>query len=213
MRMKRCVTAVVAVLLITAMLAPAEAFAAPRVLKTTMYESVVKSGNVVYVAGGEGLYKVWLNRNGSKKTSKLLRRYYDPHVPAISYGNMKKHGDYIYVNELSGGTLSNLVRINVKTGKRKWLATSHDGAIDFAIYNNKLYYSYVGSNDWTEKNAVMNLDGTNAKRTTTRVSARHWVSTTRGYYARVTDRGRTVTTYLKTPRGLYKLGSHNKAHY
>ena len=208
---RRMIFAVVA-LLITAMLAPVQTYAAPRVLKTTLYDGVIKSGNVVYVAGGEGLYKVWLNKNGSKNRSKLIYRHIHRFASVSPLSSMKKQGDYIYAVDWYGGSVSDLIRINVKTGKRKWLCRSYDGFYEggYALYNNSIYYGYVGANDYNTVYALMNLDGTRARKTTVRPEARYWVSTTKGYYARITNKGKTITTYLKTPRGLYKLGSHTR---
>ena len=206
--MKKRLITLLMTFIIMALIVPAQAFAAPKVLKTTSYGNVIKSGYTLYVVGGEGLYKVHLNKNGSLKSKKLLRarQVYGTFKP---YTCMKKYGQYIYANEVNSGTTATLVRININNGKRKYLAyTPENGSVPFAIYKNKLYYSYYSWGRNRDMYAVMNLDGSRPRGTTVKPSVRTWASTTKGYYSSIRQSGKTITTYLKTPRGLYKLGSH-----
>ena len=198
---------VIAVVMVITLI-PAQAFAAPKVLKTRSYNGVVKSGLTAYVAGANGLYKVWLNKNGSVRSKKMLRKHLSSGRYSF-YSNMRKQGNFIYLNEMTNGTPANLIRINVNTGKRQYLAHQGDGPFDYAIHKNKIYYKSYDNG----KNYVMNMDGKRKRTTATRVSMSSWASTTKGYYAKITKNGDIVTTYLKTPRGLYKLGTNRASDF
>lgn len=203
------------VLLITVAFLPAEASAASGKVKMTGYNKVLKSGNVVYCAGAEGIYRVGVDTAGKVTGIKLL--YWDESSGEYSYFyGMKLKGKYLYAQYETEGTPYGLCRVHVVTGKCKELASVDcEGSVEYAIKGNKIYYKALGS----KKGRVMNLNGKSKKRTSVRPKMTHKKSNADGYTVIMAeheipcqdeeaDEQYLVTTYLKTPAGTFKLGSH-----
>lgn len=175
------------------------------VSKATMkaYDQVIKSKNTVYCAGAEGLYKVKL-KNGQVASKKIL--YRAETFGAYSYfSGMKKKGGYIYMQESTEGTPFYLCRVRTTSGKHKTLARLNDkGQVIYAIKGKKIYYRDADS---TVKR-VMKLNGKSKKKTSVKAVMKHKKSNASGYSVIMKQKGSKVVTYLKTPKGKFKLGSH-----
>ena len=199
--MKKKITACILVLAVAVAFMPVSAFAASSA-KMTAYDQVVKSGNNVYCAGAEGLYKVKVKK-GKVVSKKILVRAES--FGAYSYfSGMKKKGKYIYMQTSTEGTPIYLDRVKIKTGKIKTLASANDlGGVDYAIKNGKIYYKFERG-----KKKVMKLNGKNNKKTSVKPVTKYKKTNAKGYSVIMKEKGTKVTTYLKTPKGKYKLGSH-----
>ena len=200
--MKKKIAAFVLSLAIAVSFMPANTFAASTA-KMTSYDQVIKSGSTVYCAGAEGIYKVKVKK-GKVVSKKRL-------VDAESFGaysyysGMKKKGKYIYTQSSSEGTLFSLVRVRTSNGKCKTLASANDkGEINYAIKKSKIYYkpSYGGAKK------AMKLNGKNKKKTSVKPVMKHRKSNAKGYKVIMKEKGSRVITYLKTPKGKFRLGSH-----
>jgi hypothetical protein len=56
----------------------------------------------------------------------------------------------------------------------------------------------------------MKLNGKDKKKTSTKPVMKYSKSNAKGYSVVMKEKGRKVITYLKTPKGKFKLGSHVK---
>lgn len=202
--MKKRIAVLMTVALLFIAFVPMKADAAPRYMKTTVYDYVIKSGNTLYCAGAEGLYKVVLNNKGFVIRTTLLHKKMCPYANSF-YKGMKKQGRYIYMQEYTLGTVGYLTRIDITNGRGKWLATSHEGRVDYVLHQNKILfktYEYGGG--------AMNLDGSNKRKSCYTPYLTHWQSTTKGYYMSFSKRNGMINSYLTTPKGTYLLGSHKQ---
>ena len=200
--MKKRLAAFIMALAVAAAFIPVGTMAASSV-KMTAYDQVLKSGSNVYCAGGEGLYKVKV-KNGKVVSKKLLDKA-ETFGAYSYYSGMKKKGKYIYVQSSSEGTIFGLIRVRITDGKVKVLSSQNDkGQIDYVIKKSKIYYKghYGG------KKKVMKLNGKNKKKTSVKPVMKHKKSNAKGYSVIMTENDVKATTYLKTPKGTYKLGSH-----
>ena len=201
--MKKKFLACIMVLAIAVAFMPANTFAASKTAKMKAYDQVIKSGNTVYCAGAEGLYKVKVKK-GKVVSKKLLTRA-ESFGAYSYYSGMKKKGGYIYAQISTEGTSFYLDRIKTKSGAYKTLAGSEDqGPVVYAIKGKKIYYKATDSK--TKK--VMKLNGKNKKKTSTKPVMKHAKSNAKGYSVIMKAKGDKIVTYLKTPKGKFKLGSH-----
>lgn len=203
--MKKKFLACIMVLAIAVAFMPANTFAASKTAKMKAYDQVIKSGNTVYCAGAEGLYKVKVKK-GKVVSKKVITRAES--FGAYSYfKGMKKKGSYIYVQSSTEGTLYCLDRIKTKSGACKTLASANDqGPIVYAIKGKKIYYKA----SYSKTKKVMKLNGKHKKKTSTKPVMKHSKSNARGYSVIMKEKGDKVVTYLKTPKGKFRLGSHEK---
>lgn len=197
------------VLLIAVAFLPAQASAASGKVKMTGYDQVLKSGNTVYCAGAEGIYQVGVDNAGKVTSTRLLHRRETMGGYSYFYG-MKLKGKYLYVQYMTEGTPYGLSRVHVATGKFKTIATENDkGSVEYAIKGKKIYYKAQDS----KKGKVMKLNGKSKKKTSSKPKMKHEKSNAYGYTLIITeeelpDYEYRATTYLKTPAGTFKLGSH-----
>lgn len=207
--LKRLVAIAMVFTIAVSLLPLTESYAATKTVSMKVYDQVIKSGNTLYCAGAEGLYKVTLSKSGKVKSKKLL-------VKGETFGNysyicgMKKYGNFIYYFSGTEGTVGYFKRVNISTKKQKTLLTENDevGGVTVAIKNKKIYYKYD-----TGKRKVMNLNGTSKKNSKITPKMKYLKTNKKGYSVIMKEKkrgdGYLVTTYLKTPSGKkYKLGSH-----
>ena len=108
-------------------------------IRRTVYDHVLKSGNTVYVAGGQGLYKVKLS-NGAAVSSNLIY-HTEAHVAdETRIWGMHKKGNYIYFMENIPGAHW-IMRVNTNTFKqsslyRGWYLYGRNSG--FVIKKNKI---------------------------------------------------------------------------
>lgn len=200
MKTKRIMTCLVIAAVAVAFI-PASTFAAPKKVKMTAYDSVIKSGNTVYCAGaGDTIYKVKLKK-GKVKNSKALNK--DFAMGAYTYvSGMKKKGKYIYYQLSTEGTPYYLYRVHITKGKAKKLASANDlGQIDYAIKGKKIYYKPDDG-----KKRVMKLNGKSKKTTSVQPVMKHKNTNKKGYSVKYKKKGNYIITYLKTPKGTYSIG-------
>lgn len=203
--MKKKFLACIMVLAIAVAFMPANTFAASKTAKMKAYDQVIKSGNTVYCAGAEGLYKVKV-KNGKVVSKKVISQA-ETFGTYSYYSGMKKKGGYIYLQVSTEGTPFYLDRIKTSSGACKKLAGANDqGEISYAIKGKKIYYKAYDS----KTGRVMKLNGKDKKKTSTKPVMKHSKSNAKGYSVVMKEKGRKVITYLKTPKGKFKLGSHVK---
>jgi len=195
--------ACIMVLAVAVSFMPISTFAATKSVKMMTYDQVLKTGSTAYCCGAEGVYRVKLS-NGKVVSKKLLHK--DPSYGDYSHcEGMKKKNGYIYYQITSEGTLYYLARVKASGGKYKTLAKLNDqGQVQYAIKGSKIYYK----GDYGKTKKVMNLNGTGKKKTKVKAVTKHKNSNAKGYKVIMKQKGSKAITYLKTPKGTYKLGSH-----
>ena len=200
------------VLMIAVAFLPAEASAASGKVKMTGCDQVLKSGNVVYCAGAEGIYQVGVDNAGRVTNVRMLHRSETMGNYSYFYG-MKLKGKYLYAQYMTEGTPFGLCRVHVATGKYKTLASVNDkGSVEYAIKGKKIYFKAKSS----KKGKVMKLNGKSKKKTSTKPKMIHVNSNDPGYSLIIAEQEIShpdydeylETTYLRTPAGTFKLGSH-----
>ena len=200
------------VLMIAVAFLPAEASAASGKVKMTGCDQVLKSGNIVYCAGSEGIYQVGVDNAGRVTNVRMLHRSETMGNYSYFYG-MKLKGKYLYAQYMTEGTPFGLCRVHVATGKYKTLASVNDkGSVEYAIKGKKIYFKAKSS----KKGKVMKLNGKSKKKTSTKPKMIHVNSNDPGYSLIIAEQEIThpdydeylETTYLRTPAGTFKLGSH-----
>ena len=197
------------VLMIAVAFLPAEASAASGKVKMTGCDQVLKSGNTVYCAGAEGIYQVSVDNAGKVTSTRLLYRSETMGGYSYYYG-MKLKGKYLYAQYMTEGTPFGLGRVHTGTGKFKTLARVNDkGSVEYAIKGKKIYFKAQSS----KKGKVMKLSGKSKKKTSTKPKMTHKPTNDPGYTLIITEDELPeyeyrVTTYLKTPAGTFRLGSH-----
>ena len=202
--MKKKILACIMVLAIAVAFMPANTFAASKTATMKAYDQVIKSGNTVYCAGAEGLYKVKVKK-GKVVSKKVISRA-ESFGAYSYYSGMKKKGSYIYAQVSTEGTPYYIDRIKTSSGAYTTLASANDqGPIDYAIKGKKIYYKAYDSS--TKR--VMKLNGKNKKKSSTKPIMKHKKSNAKGYSVIMKEKGDKVVTYLKTPKGKFKLGSHS----
>ena len=200
------------VLMIAVAFLPAEASAASGKVKMTGCDQVLKSGNIVYCAGSEGIYQVGVDNAGRVTNVRMLHRSETMGNYSYFYG-MKLKGKYLYAQYMTEGTPFGLCRVHVATGKYKTLASVNDkGSVEYAIKGKKIYFKAKSS----KKGKVMKLNGKSKKKTSTKPKMIHVNSNDPGYSLIIAEQEIShpdydeylETTYLRTPAGTFKLGSH-----
>ncbi len=200
------------VLMIAVAFLPAEASAASGKVKMTGCDQVLKSGNIVYCAGSEGIYQVGVDNAGRVTNVRMLHRSETMGNYSYFYG-MKLKGKYLYAQYMTEGTPFGLCRVHVATGKYKTLASVNDkGSVEYAIKGKKIYFKAKSS----KKGKVMKLNGKSKKKTSTKPKMIHVNSNDPGYSLIIAEQEiphpdydeYLETTYLRTPAGTFKLGSH-----
>lgn len=189
---------------------PMNTFASSKTVSMTAFNQVIKSGNTLYCAGAEGIYKVEAYFGDSSSTLITKKLHKMESMGAYSYySGMKKKGDYLYCQVETEGTTFLLVRINCSTGKQKILASASDkGAIRYVIKGKKIYYKPKYG-----KKKVMKLNGKSKRKTSIAPKMTRKKSNADGYSISITSEkegeyAEHVYTYLNTPYGQYKLGDH-----
>ena len=196
--MKKKIISCILVLAVAVAFMPTMAFAASHV-KMKVYDEVYKTGNTIYAAGAQGIYKVTVKK-GVKKKSKLIYHFSDD-VTYFDDGHvfaMKKKGKYIYFLESSTGTAMILHRIktNGKSHKR------YCQVDNYVIKGKKIYFEdFI-----VDKKYVMKLNGKSKKKTKTKISMMPRISNKSGYELYYKVNKGYVEDWLKTPKGLYYLG-------
>ena len=207
---KRFMAVMLSAIMLVAMAASAS-FAATEYVKMTTYR-VLKSGNTVYCPSADyGIYKVTV-KNGKVRKVKWLTKT-ESAMGAFSFiGALKKKGNNLYYLAGSEGTYSTLNRINLNTGKSKLIAVNATG---YAFKDGKLYaeiYKDTGYGDcYTYRS--MKLNGNSKKKTSIRPKVKYKTSNVKGYSVSYKEKGGYVYTYLKTPKGKYKLGKIKLEYY
>ena len=152
------------------------AYAASGTKKMTVYSKMVKKGNIVCVNLGNVLAAV------NVKTNKAKILYNDSPYSVFNPSNMKIKGNYLYFQEY-GDHETYLIRINIKTGKKK---TLHSNVRAYAISGKKIYYKaykihWEGNGDITYHKRVMKLNGKSKKKTSVKVKNIKKKSNAKGY--------------------------------
>ena len=200
---KRFMAVMLSAIMLVAMAACAS-FAATEYVKMTTYR-VLKSGNTVYCPSADyGIYKVTV-KNGKVRKVKWLKKS-EFVMGDYSYNDsLKKKGNYLYYIMWSEGTYCTLHRINLNTGKDKLIAVN---ATDYAFKDSKLYAEIWKFTDYGEYSVYrsMKLNGNSKKKTSVRPKMKLKSSNAKGYSVSYKEKGGYVYTYLKTPKGKYKLG-------
>ena len=191
-----------AIMLVT--MAVSVSFAATEYVKMTTY-TVLKAGNTVYCpSAGDGIYKVTV-KNGKVRKVKWLKKSGFV-MGDYSYNNsLKKKGNYLYYIMWSEGTYCTLHRINLNTGKDKLIAVN---ATDYAFKDSKIYaeiWKFTDDDQYVVYRS-MKLNGNSKKKTSIKPRMKQKVSNAKGYSVSYKEKGGYVYTYLKTPKGKYKLG-------
>ena len=210
MKLRRLVAVTLAVMLVLCYaLTPVEADAASRYKKSTLYTMCIKSGDYVYCTSNYHIYKVKLS---TRKVTRIAR---------YKYGricNFKRLGDYLYFAEMLDGPWNGAIgRINLKTGKKSYLAKNAYGF--YSINQKKIYYEYSKLEESPEGEVksghrVMNLDGSSKKKTKYEANPVTKKSNKRGYKVQSDfdfenydwENTPKVNYYLKTPSGRIWLG-------
>lgn len=182
------------------------AHAAPKKVKMTVYDQVIKSGRTIYCAGITGVYKVKLSKKGNLKSKKRIFR--TPEMCGATA--MKKKGKHIYFIMTSSSWFSHLYRITT-SGKKKIDYTEGplgDPVTDYAIKGKKLYY--VAEDEWNDggplKKYVLKLNGKKRQSTKVRAQMKRKKTNAKGYYVIEKHKGDYYYNYLKTPKRTYYLG-------
>lgn len=199
--MKKKLTVVAVALAVALVCVPASALASPKVKMTTYY-GAVKSGNVVYCASpGWGIYKATVKNGKVVKKKWLLKETY-AWWEGTDIGDMKKKGNYLYFIEYTEGTVSHLVRLNVKNGKCKTIAHNVSA---YAIKGKKIYAEITNPDTLKKSYRVMKLNGKSKKKTSVKPVMKTKYSC-KGYSTSYKQKGNYIRTYLKTPKGKYYIG-------
>ncbi len=168
--------------------------------KMTVYDQVIRKGNIVYCGGlGRNLYKVNL------KTGKVYDLYtgrivqpvedrgqgYAPYYLFSSIHSMRLKGKYLYyVWPVSQpGTRTSLYRIHTKTGKVQRLARAGTGGrVWYVIKGNRIYVKLETSmQSYKYKYRVMKLNGKSVKKTSVKPKMKTLKSNINGYKVRIKD--------------------------
>ena len=215
--MKKRITCRVLVCLLALMVVvsfmPQPADAASKKVSSTTYDRVIKSGNTAYCAGAYHIYKVKLTKSGKvKKVTRIVKGgpVWGKSARMIKYMTLK--GKYLYYADygVSDGSCIKLIRVNTKTKKKQDLVFTDSMFYGYAIKGDKLYCKYDEEGKAVTK--VMKLNGKSKKKTSKKVSMKHWNSNNKRYSIKFTSRGGYLRASLKTPKGTYFLGK-NKLYY
>lgn len=193
-----------ALIIMTAMilaLIPASAAAASGTVKMTVYDDVLKSGNTVYCAGRNGIYKVKLKKGKAVNVKRLVEKE-DSYFWIMG---MKKKGNYIYYITGGSAPYGPVCRVNIKNGRIQRI-TKNLYEPDYVIKKNKLYYSKSYDDDGNRKTYAAKLNGKSPKRTSVMISSISKRSNAKGYSLKTVSKGNKTIDYLKTPKGKYYLG-------
>jgi len=202
-RRLREVIVILAVLLLAVIFGMAvqsqESYAAKKI-KGTTYEQVMKYKNTAYVIGCSGLYKVKLKNGKAKKITRLVKMTETFGPDSLLYG-MRKKGSYIYYVSGTNGTSSRLIRVGIRSHKIKTLAKN---TYKYAFKGKKIYYTV--EDDISTHNRVMSINGKNKKKTKVKVVRIDKETNAKGYKVINKGKGKYVISYLKTPKGKFRLG-------
>ncbi len=200
----RKVTVILAVLLLAVIFGMAvqsqEAYAAKKISRVA-YDQVMKYKNTAYCAGCAGIFKVKLRNGKPKKITRIMEEEecYDEDYSFVIA--MRKKGKYIYYIERTNGASTRLLRVGIKSHKKKLLEYF---CTAYAIKGKKLYYTI--EDDFKTAHRVMKLNGKGKKKTGIKVKMNSIKSNTKGYSVKNKRKGKYVVSYLKTPKGTFKLG-------
>ena len=142
-----------------------EANAATKVKKGTVYNQVIKKGNIVYCTynenGNNTVLKV--NLKTGKKT-KVVKNVYN-------LRGMQIKGNYIYYGLGLEVPMFYLYRVNIKTGKKQKLANVYslgNGHPAYVVGKNTIYYKDASWKEGTDiiksRNMQMKLNGKSKKK-------------------------------------------------
>ena len=172
-----------------------------KTIKRVAYNGVMKYKGTAYCASCAGIYKVKI-RNGKVVSKTCLMKEKVCYGPYSLAGSMRKKGGYVYYVEGTNGTVSYLKRVGIRSHKSQLLSNY---TFAYAIKGKKLYYSV--EKDWTSTaHKVMTLSGKHKKKTSMKVKMTNKSSNVKGYKIVEKEKGKYVISYLKTPKGKYKLG-------
>ena len=172
-----------------------------KTIKRVAYNGVMKYKSTAYCASCAGIYKVKI-RNGRLVSKTCLMKEEVCYGPYSLAGSMRKKGGYVYYVEGTNGTTSYLKRAGIRSHKAQLLSNY---TFAYAIKGKKLYYSV--EKDWDSiSHKVMTLSGKHKKKTSIKVKMTNKSSNAKGYKIVEKEKGKYVISYLKTPKGKYKLG-------
>lgn len=182
------------------------AHAAPKIVKSTAYDQVIKKGYTAYVAGASGIYKVKLVK-GKLKSKKRIVKAKGTYWGSAYASSMYKRGKYLYYAVGSNGTPFSIYRVSLKTGKEKQLANIHDGDYgNFVIKGNKIYYVEYNWDKGAYQNRQMSLNGKSKKKSKYKAVQITKVSNKKGYKVITKQKGKYYRDYIQTPKGKFYLG-------
>lgn len=198
--MKRILISFVAIVLMMEAV-PTGVFAAT--VKSKMYEIHVTK-RYVYTVGNKGVYRVKL-RNGKPVSKKRIAKCGSKY----SIGHLLVKGKYVYFKK-SSKTKDYLYRVKKSGGKAKRLASMGNFS-EVAFKGKKIYYTYPG--DETDENGmvlktykkVMKLNGKGKKDTDIEAVEKDKYYSKKGYKFTFKVTKKSVTVYLKTPKGKIRL--------
>lgn len=183
------------------------AHAAPKKVKSTAYNQVIKKGYTAYVAGASGIYKVRLVK-GKLKSKKVLVKAEGTYWGSSYASSMYKGRKYLYYAMGTNGTGFSIWRISLKSGKKKLLASIVESPnyCDFVIKGKKIYYSEYRGSNWSLQNRQMSLNGKSKKKSRYKAVQTTKVSNKKGYKVITKQKGNYYRDYIKTPKGTFYLG-------
>ena len=203
---RRFLTAMITAVLIIAMCAPAS-LAATDTAKMETYD-ILKVGKTVYVpSAGWGIYKVTV-KNGKVKKVKWLVKSKDGDPDGTYIGSMKKKGKYLYYIMYTEGTSSYLHRVKISSRKREQITKMNIS--DYAFINDNLYITAwrydTKEDDYLPMYRTVNLKDKSTQNANIKAEIVNHTSNAKGYSASYKVKGKYVYTYLRTPKGRFKLG-------
>jgi Tol biopolymer transport system component len=165
---------------------PASVYAAGGTKSMKAYDTV-KSGNYVYCAAANGIYKVNIK---TKKVTRLAKGQSNEYLHAL-----KKKGKYIYYM-CNGVIYTDVMRVKTTGGKVKKVFNGYNSkaVCAYAISKNKLYVTYG-----TGKTKVMSLSGKSGKTTTAEAKTIEKRTNNSNYKVTTVGKGDYFYTYLKMP--------------
>lgn len=190
------------VLIVLTFAASSEPVSAASKKKSVAYTDAYKIGNIVYCNAEYFFCSIDL-RTGNVK--------YHSRDKFLHYSDFQKRGRYLYSITQTSGALNYLVRIDLKTGKKKTLARD---VFDYKLTKKKIYYSHIYyDKKWNEVpcNMVMKRNGKAKHRTKVKVKMKRKKSNAKGYRVyshgvEVDDETYYIDNYLITPGRNYYLG-------
>lgn len=183
--LKKAAALLLAAVVFAAAFMPAPAYAAST-KSMKVYDSI-KSGNYVFCAAANGIYRVNIK---TYKIKRIASGQSNEYLHAL-----KKKGKYIYYM-CNGVMYTDVMRVKTSGGKVKKVFDGYDtkSVRGYAIYKNKLYVTYG-----TGKKKVMALSGKSAKKTSVKAKIIEKRTNNKNYKVTTVGRGDYFYTYLKMP--------------